>query len=552
MFSLKGTTGWGQEKRDTAAFLLIAAIISISYLQAISYGFITDDFGLVVNNPNIKSWSSIGHIFSSGYWDSAGCTRGLYRPLAILSFLVEYSIFGLNPAVYHLDNIVLHLAASVLCYLLLKEVFKDSLVPLYSALLFAAHPVHTEAVTWVSGRAELLAAVLSLISMYIFIKRRGNIFFLFLSLLTFFLALLTKESSATVPLLLTLYLLIIEQKRKWTGYIGTVMPYFAVLAVFLVLKYRVIGTLGPQRWDQAFWGMPLGQRFLTMCVALYEYIRLGFLPFDLKADYIFPPPDSFMHPKVIFIFMIVVLLAVFARRLAQASRPALFAALWFFAALAPVSNIIPAGIIMSERAMYMPSLGSCILLGMLVSGTAGTITSKRLPAYYQHLLVAAMLILFVVSTTSRNGVWHNQESFITTYLSMLQNGEKEHPGHAPLYKEEARIRTRYLDSGPETMRAVRQAIMRSGPDFELHAMLSGLYSQKGMDEAALSEIREAIRLYPQSYYFDYEGDHPVAAGKVVRSLAISRYRYQAERARSAVPHRQERDTFKFRAERGGP
>lgn len=184
---------------NTAAVSVLAAVVFLSYFNALTAGFITDDFGLVVNNPNIKSWSHLEHIFSSGYWDAAGCARGLYRPLTIFSFLLEYKFLGLDPKAFHLDNMLLHLAASALCYFLLKELFKEAVAPLAVAILFAAHPVHSEAVAWISGRAELLSGVLSLASMLIFIKKENDGRLPLASLSVFFLALLSKESAVIVP-----------------------------------------------------------------------------------------------------------------------------------------------------------------------------------------------------------------------------------------------------------------------------------------------------------------------------------------------------------------
>lgn len=509
---------------NAVAVSVIAAVVFLSYFNVLAAGFITDDFGLVVNNPNIKSWSHLAHIFSSGYWDAAGCARGLYRPLTIFSFLLEYTFFGLDPRAFHLNNILLHLAASVLCFFLLKELFKDATAPLAAVILFTAHPVHSEAVAWISGRAELLSAVLSLASILIFIKKEKDGLFPLASVLVFFLALMSKESAVIVPLALIIYCFFF-QKRQCplpVAAIKTTAPYIIVLLFFLVIKFIILGTLGPQGWDQAFWGISPWKRFLTMNIALFEYLRLGFMPFDLRADYFFPAPESVFNLKTIAIWAALIGLAVITAvsgKFSQRAKPYLFGTLWFLAALVPVSNIIPAGIIMSERAMYMPSLGVCLVIGFAATEAASLLNTKkvnwRLSLFF---LVMPVLLLFVVITNLRNGVWKDQDVFIKKYVFMLKKNIQEHPEYSALYKQEARMMSRYCGGGPETEMAVRRAIIRSGPDFELHAMLAGLYSQKGMYEESLQEIREAIRLYPQSYYIEYEATLLFRLGRTPEAL----------------------------------
>jgi 4-amino-4-deoxy-L-arabinose transferase-like glycosyltransferase len=128
----------------------------------------------------------------------------LYRPIVILSYALNYKLGGLRPFGYHLANIFLHALNSVLVYLLAHLIFERKRPALFSALLFAIHPVHTEAVTGVVGRAELLAFLFSLSSLLMYItskERKGYV----LSLAFFLLALFSKENALILPFVLMLY-----------------------------------------------------------------------------------------------------------------------------------------------------------------------------------------------------------------------------------------------------------------------------------------------------------------------------------------------------------
>lgn len=495
-----------ERKWTAAAVTLIFSVVVVSYYNALSGGFITDDYSLVVWNPNVKSWESLFRIFTSGYWDAAGCTRGLYRPLAILSFLIEHPLAGVNPFVYHLDNVLLHFLCSVLCYLVIKEIFNKKDVAVIAAVLFAVHPVHTEAVSWVSGRAELLSAFFALLSILVFIKNRASKPYYILSIVLYFLGLLSKESAAVVPIILAAYILLFDApergRLKRAAYL--VLPFMGVLLMFIVLKKVIIGSVGPQEWDQALYGVDAYHRALAMGVALFEYVRLSFLPFGLRADYFFPPPASFLNIKVMFSAAMLVSALILSRKAAERSKLALFAATWFFVTLLPVSNIVPAGIVMSERALYMPSLGVCLLIGGALSyagSLPGRAAGRRL---FTVLPAAVIVVLFAAGVSERNKVWHNMDTFIKAYVDVLDKGLKENPDYVPLYKQAARIRFRFCGDSPETRHAILEAIKRVGPDFELHAMLAGLYSNLDMPDKALIEIRQAIKMFPQNYYYNFE------------------------------------------------
>ncbi|HEX9860922.1 MAG TPA: tetratricopeptide repeat protein [Nitrospirota bacterium] len=490
--------------------LLILLVVSAAYFNTLHYGFVTDDFGLFVDNPNTKSWERLARIFTTGYWDAEGGTGGLYRPLTILSFLVEYTVAGLDPVIYHIDNILLHFLCSALAYLVMREVFDGWKAPLFAALLFAAHPVHTEAVTWVSGRAELLWAAFGLGSMLVFMRYGGRLHGMLVSCGLFFLGLLCKESVVVVPLMLTAYMLLYVPPgpglKRPVQLVKRLWPYFALSALVMPVRVYVLGGLGPRGGEQALSGVGAYDRFLTMSRVLFEYVRLGFFPADLKAAYMFPPPGSIFEPRVLFGIAVALSTVLFARRLTSFSRPAYLGALWFFTALLPVSNIIPAGVIMSERAMYIPSLGICMIMAAAIAGAEKMLhgrTGRTLP--YGALLLLPVVGLFMAGAAARNPIWQSQEVYGKAYMEMMRGYIDRYPGHAILYRHMANMRLRFFDFGPETEKAIDEAYKKfGGDDPEMMYMRAYSYLQNDRPGDALREIMALIDRYPASgrdYYF---------------------------------------------------
>jgi len=498
-------------KKDLLVSLLILAVVFVSYGSALSYRFVMDDFSLFVQNPNIKSWANIPHIFTSGYWDSEGLTRGLYRPFTIFTFLVEYSLGGARPFLPHLDNVLLHFICSVLVYLILKKIFGRRDAPAFAALIFAAHPVHTEAVTWISGRAELLSAALSLLALHISIGKPGRSAWPFLTFFVFLAALLSKESAAVMPVLLAAYLLLFTPPEQGRGRIKAVLPrlypYIAAFAVAVAARMIVLGgEMSPEGIDQALYGVGPYGRFLTMSRAFYEYIRLGLFPYGLKLDYFFPPPGSLLDIRVLLPYAVLAATLLFATRIIRSSRPVFFAAVWFFVTLLPVSNIIPSGIIMSERAMYLPSLAACILIGAAIAASGRAVRAAGGNAFVPAALFVPVLAAFSVSTINRNPVWADQERSNREYSRMLDRDIDNYPDYAVLYRTSARMQEYFGTDEADKDRAVARAADKLGPDdSEMHALLARRYAAKGMHEKALSEITVALRTTRIDEYYDLAG-----------------------------------------------
>src|ERR1051326_1630275 len=142
--------------------LALAALVFFAscavYINSLGGQFVFDDTSIIQGNPQIRSisWDSLGHIFGSHYWQGAETHGGLYRPVVMLSYAINYAWGELDPWGYHLINVLVHGLNSALVLLVILELFRDRAFAMWSGLLFALHPIHTEGVAYVVGRAESL------------------------------------------------------------------------------------------------------------------------------------------------------------------------------------------------------------------------------------------------------------------------------------------------------------------------------------------------------------------------------------------------------------
>ena len=177
------------------------------YANSLKGGFIWDDAALVRDNAFIKDWSKAGHLLVENIGSGAFTEFSSYRPLQMLSYSLDYSVWKLDVFGYHLTNILLHLLSALLVYWLISLLFSKPSLSFLTSILFVAHPVHTEAVSYISGRSDTLCAIFMLLCLVYYIKEGslGNGMVSLLIPLTYVLALLSKEYALITPALLLVY-----------------------------------------------------------------------------------------------------------------------------------------------------------------------------------------------------------------------------------------------------------------------------------------------------------------------------------------------------------
>ena len=416
-------------KRSHALIIVAAAALAV-YANSLWNGFAYDDIWIIGSNERVHQLRDQSRIWLTPYWPSFGSQLGLYRPFAIFAFAVEWAISGGQPWFFHLINVLLHAGVSVLVYLLIEQLFTHR-TALAGALVFAIHPLHTEAVANVVGQNELWAALGLLGACLIYVRRPG----LRLGwksgsaiLLLFAISLLAKESAVVLPGLLVL-LDFVQKRVPLTrsgvlGYARQLAPlmlgFVVLLAGYLMLRHSVLGNLSG---TDAAPGLPYLREEYRVHNALRawpEFVRLLFLPFDLSVDYgpaVVLPAQSF-SPMVLFGLALLIAVTLLALAAPWASRAGLVAG-WFLITILPVSNLFfPIGVLIAERTLYTPSIAACFVAGFAWDAVArhARVQTRRLA----YALAALLVIAFGARTVMRNPDW---DSLASVWRSL----HRDHP-----------------------------------------------------------------------------------------------------------------------------
>jgi hypothetical protein len=267
------------------------------YANSVPGEFVFDDTVVVQGNEALQGLDP-GHlreIFGGHYWKTVENRGGLYRPVVMLSYALNHALTGDGPKGYHAVNVLLHAANGVLVASVMLALFARPMLSLLTGLLFVLHPIRTEAVASVVGRAESLSGLFMLAAWLAYIRFRtsGGGARLGVSAVCFGLAALTKESAFSFPALLLLTDFVSGRgslRERFTPgpFLARYWPYAAAGLAVLALRYLVLGGLTPLYINPA--SNPLvnadtWQRFLTATHVFAKYIGLLVLPWNLSADY---------------------------------------------------------------------------------------------------------------------------------------------------------------------------------------------------------------------------------------------------------------------------
>jgi hypothetical protein len=437
-----GERARAERDRPVAAMLLVALVAALPFLNALHNGFVLDD-ELIEKDARIHQLD-VGRILTTGYWDQLSTSGAdVYRPAVILSYAVNYWVTGPNPASFHAVNVVFHVLTCLLLLGLLDVLFGMPRLGLAAALLFAAHPVHTEAVTGVVGRAEVQAAFFLLATLYLHARRyelrglpAGG--WLAVGLASFALALCSKETGVAAPALLLLSGCVDrgEARRAGLRRAGRVVVLqLAVLGAYLVARHAVLGTMTVNAGTTRglLHGEPLGVRLATGLHVLAIYLRLLVWPLRLSADYSRPQvplSHTLDGSGIVALTAAGLLAAVLWWALRRDERPLVFAVGFFVCTYAVIGNlIIPIGVLVAERLMYLPSVGFCCgvaWLGVRAVQRGETFLGAPWARRAAGLGLALVVTLYTLRTVVRNADWVDEETLYAATVVTSPNSAQAH------------------------------------------------------------------------------------------------------------------------------
>jgi len=490
--------------------IIILSIVLLAplavYISALRYQFVFDDPDQIVYNAAVHSANSIPHYFTSDVSPHANADEvgNFYRPVFLLWLLVNYKIGGLNPVWWHATSLSVHLLAILLVYLLAFRLSRDELLAGGSALLFGLHPVHIEAVAWVSGVTEPLLAVFFLSSFLCFIRSRERglpsrrRWWLSASLGLYVVAILEKETAIALPAVIFFYNWLFEandERREGEpkkdhgrlfGSLASALPYFGLTAVYLGARFLALKGLG-----HAITPLSLKTMILTWPSVWMFYVRLLVWPIGLSAFYDTPYITSLSIRDFVAPVLVIGIIAATLYFWSRSSRLVGFFSIWILLPILPLLNVsvFKDGEIAHDRYLYLPSIGFCVLLAVAVRRLK--LGSTR----FHGMLIAQVLVFLGLACFFGLATW-SQESIWASDLSLASRGVAIAPHNviaANNLGKELALRGDYNSAIP----LFRQVTDRKAGYWLAHFNLGYVYYRVGNLLEAERYLKKAIELNPK-------------------------------------------------------
>ena len=497
---------------------LLFAFSFLLYANTLTHGFVLDDAIVITDNMyTSKGVEGIPGILSKetffGFFKVEGketlVSGGRYRPMTLVLFAMVYQVAGANPFLFHLLTVLLFAATCVVLYrtlLLLLAPRGNEYAALFAwlaALLFAAHPIHTEVVANIKGCDEIVTLLGSLGALYCTFRafdsgeKKWGIF----AGLVFFLACLSKENAVTFVAVIPLALWVFRGASAGAT-IRHTTPVFVSFLVFFILRGTILN------WK--FGGAPMelmnnpylkivgsewvpfspAEKLATIFFTLWKYVQLLFAPYQLTHDYYPKVIDkmTFGNIAVLASVALYIGMAVYAIKGLGKRDPLRFGILFYLLTLSIVSNFVfPIGTNMGERFAFMPSVGFCIVLASLLYA----FWSKTNNLNTILAVFGVIVLLFSVKTVTRNPAWASNEKLFFTDVHVSKNSAKIRNACGGVLFEKASKETNEVKRNE----LCSQAMPHLNKAIELYPNYSDAFVSRGGAHYYLKEYDQSIADY---------------------------------------------------------
>ncbi|XP_052873256.1 protein O-mannosyl-transferase TMTC1-like [Anopheles cruzii] len=541
-----GGVGGGSGQQSWAMYPVVGLIAALCYLNGIHGDFVHDDVPAITLNKDVLGLSPVAQVFRNDFWGTPMADLGShksYRPLTTLTFRLNYLTFGLRSIWFHATNVALHAAATVLftrvCLTIagLRRNFA-----ILAGILFAVHPIHTEAVTGIVGRADVLACIFFLISLLVYHGRchEPDMNSLWLSIVLGGLSMLAKETGITVFVLNVAY----DAYRNWPALKRTVrdmrwseethqfgrrvsrvlLSMGVLLAVRLALLQGSLPRFSQQDNPTAF-HPNLYVRLLTFCYLAAFNWWLLLCPSTLSHDWqmgSIPLVTTLSDPRNLLTFIAFGAALLFTYRGLtdgehQRHVPLVLGLLLLVLPFLPATNlVVTVGFVVAERVLYIPSMGCLILVVYGAQRLWERFRVARKPILF---LGAILLTAGCLKTIARNRDWSSREALLRSGLQTLPHNAKMHYNFGNFlrdsskpepaiahYREALRLWPSYASAHnnlgtlmPRFETAeyhFREAIKYSSEHINAHYNLGQLYRKSNRTGDAIRMLERCIQLEP--------------------------------------------------------
>jgi tetratricopeptide (TPR) repeat protein len=457
--------------------VLLATVSLLVYANTLRNSFVFDDEEYIFRNRPVTALSVTGLLRPDKF-------NNVYRPVSMATFAFNWAVGHAHPWGYHLFNILLHMAVTLLLYLVLRKLLERlpeaGMIAFAAALLFAVHPIHTEAVAWITGRSELLAAGFLLLGWLFHIEDQP-----LPALLCFLLALLSKESAVVLVPLLVLGDYArgkLKPPKQYLGIAGLAVLFFAL---FWKLKGGRFGQKAFNPLDNPLASLPLHWRILNAIRIAWKYLGLHVYPAKLSCDYSYNAITLYANWRNTLPALVglLVVLALWIWTIRTRRSGWLMAVSLYLAGFSVTANIlIPTGTIMGERLAYLPSAGFCLLVALI------WIQVERRNRIVAWTVLAGILAALGARTVIRNRDWRDNSTLFLADVRAVPGSTKMHANAGGVYYRQGQLQMAHSEL---------QTALRIFPEFPEAIELLGLTEASlGNDQEALRLLQKALSMSP--------------------------------------------------------
>jgi Flp pilus assembly protein TadD len=548
--------------KNLLACLALGVAIGSVYYNSLAGGFVFDDYLIVVSNPILpkvaaRPWLAI-------FPGVLG-----YRPFRTLSYVLDYWIGGKNPWIFHLTNLLYHWVTACLVFFTALRLTRTlgrgisrsepATTPgwcwqaaLGAALLWALHPIQTDAVAYISGRRDILSTLFFLAGFLLFLKLRMDgdamgagrrVLLIVAAFFAYLLGMASKEMAVTLPLVLFCYDLVRarqnheerSERRFWAvllermsyvlrTYRALYLPLFLGAAAFV--WYAVVEVRPSRGWG--WYGGSIVNNFLTVARIWVYYLWLLVYPKTLVADYtgLFSISQSILEWRALAALGLLCSGAVVVGLALRRNQFLAFAGLWFAVTLLPVSHLVPHHELMAEHYLYLPSIGFCLMVGYVLARVSKWLSGRE----WRHAAVVGqgvgygallcVLVLYGERTATRNADWRDELSFYSRLVEDNPHSARARLGLGSIYDRSGMPRMAithyhvglklspsdprlYINVGTsyqrlgmlkEAERAYTTALQIVPDDMRIHSNLGFLYTELRQYDKARAALERAEQL----------------------------------------------------------
>jgi protein O-mannosyl-transferase len=480
---------------NTILILAVSAILP--YSNIFSNDLVGDDPDFIVKWQQIKPPADIKGLIRG---DLPKAHVGTYRPLRSLYYAGSQKLFGENPIYYHILALLVHLTCTLLTYKLVRQLSQKPSIALITGLLFATHPIHTEAITFITTSFDVIGIVWAIAVLILYTKPDRSLFQYALSLLLFVAALFSYELTMTVPIILLLYHWLLDKKSlSYVLKTLSLIPFFYFVLFYFFIRVNVLTI--PTRGG--YIGNSITTSLYVAAKQIPIYVFESFVPLHIGLDHWIPTNAySYNLPQYLLsglepikildlyflssiAFLLLLLVLIWKLRIKQ---PLVSFGLGFLlTSLLPVLNIFPGYLIMFEKYLYFGSIASCLVIAILIQKLSIR-HFRSIPLSY--LACILLISLFTIKTFARNYDWRDD-------TSLWERTVTQSPNNAMVWYQ---LGSAYQQNNEydQAITAYLEALALEDSMYFVHTNIGISYYHIGDTQTALSHLQKATSQYEKA------------------------------------------------------